>query len=60
QNLTLYIMTGFSKYQNLLKRLGKHKTGKGCLYINKIEDVDIKTLKELINQSVAYIKKLNM
>ena len=59
QNLTLYIMSGISKYPDLLKKLGKFKTGKGCLYINKIEDIDIKTLKELIKQSVGYLKKLN-
>ena len=59
QNLTLYIMSGISKYPDLLKKLGKFKTGKGCLYINKIEDIDIKTLKELIKQSVGYLMKLN-
>ena len=59
QNLTLYIMSGISKYHDLLKKLGKFKTGKGCLYINKIEDIDIKTLKELIKQSVGYLIKLN-
>lgn len=59
QNLTLYIMSGISKYPDLLKKLGKFKTGKGCLYINKIEDIDIKTLKELITQSVGYLIKLN-
>lgn len=59
QNLTLYIMSGFSKYPELLKKLGKFKTGKACLYINKIEDIDIKILKELIKQSVAYLKKPN-
>jgi len=59
QNLTLYIMSGFSKYPELMKKLGKYKTGKSCLYINKIEEIDIKTLKELIKQSVAYLKKLN-
>ncbi len=48
-----------SKYPDLLKKLGKFKTGKGCLYINKIEDIDIKTLKELIKQSVGYLIKLN-
>ncbi len=58
QSLTLYIMSGFSKYQNLLKKLGKHKTGKGCLYINKIEDVDTKVLKELIKESVTFLKKI--
>jgi hypothetical protein len=59
QNLTLYIMSGISKYPDLSKKLGKFKTGKGCLYINKIEDIDIKTLKELIKQSVGYLIKLN-
>ncbi len=59
QNLTLYIMSGFSKYPDLLNKLGKFKTGKSCLYINKIEEIDIATLKELIKQSVVYLKKLN-
>jgi hypothetical protein len=44
QNLTLYIMSGFNKYDELLKNLGKYKTGKACLYINKIEDIDLQTL----------------
>lgn len=59
QNLTLYIMAGISKYPELLKKLGKHKTGKGCLYINKLEDIDIRVLKELIRESVGYLKKHN-
>jgi hypothetical protein len=59
QNLTLYIMSGFSKYPELLKKLGKFKTGKACLYINKIEDINLSVLKELIKQSVAYLQKLN-
>jgi len=59
QNLTLYIMAGFSQYDELLSKLGKFKTGKSCLYINKIEDVDLKTLKELIKQSVAYVSTLS-
>jgi len=52
-------MSGFSKYSELLKKLGTFKTGKSCLYINKIEEIDIQTLKELIKQSVGYLKKLN-
>ena len=56
QNLTLYIMSGFSKYANLMKKLGKYKTGKACLYINKLDDIDIKVLKELINESVKTLK----
>ena len=59
QNLTLYIMAGFSQYDELLSKLGKFKTGKSCLYINKIEDVDLPTLKELIKHSVAYVSKLS-
>ena len=48
QNITLYIMNGFSKYQHLLERLGKHKTGKSCLYINKLSDIDVDVLKQMI------------
>ena len=48
QNLTLYIMPGFENYKKQLARLGKHKTSVSCLYINKLADVDITVLKELI------------
>jgi len=54
QNLTLYMMGGFD--QDLLKKLGKYKTGKGCLYINKLEDVDKKILNKLIASSVKNSK----
>ena len=53
QNLTLYITAGFERYDALLSKLGKHKTGKSCLYIKKLDDVDVETLKELIQQSVT-------
>ena len=59
QNLTLYIMSGFDEYNNLLKKLGKYTTAKSCLYIKKLNDVDIKTLKELVTQSVNKMKKSN-
>ena len=52
QNLTLYVMGGFNAHADLLKKLGKHKTGVGCLYINKLSDVDANVLKELIEKSV--------
>ena len=55
QNLTLYIMGGFDA--GLLKKLGKYKTGKGCLYINKLEDVDKKVLSDLIEKSVKKLSK---
>ena len=56
QSLSLYIMSGFSKYDEILKRLGNYKTGKSCLYINKIEDVHIDVLEELIESSISYLK----
>lgn len=59
QNLTLYIMAGFDEYNQLLAKLGKYKTGKSCLYINKIEDVDLDTLRELVRQSVAHMAASN-
>lgn len=52
QNLAFYISGTVEKQQALLKKLGKHKTGKGCLYINKLEEVDITVLKEIINKGV--------
>lgn len=59
QNLTLYIMAGFDQYEALLERLGKFTTGKSCLYIKKIEDIDLPTLRELIRQSVEHMVKSN-
>jgi len=55
QNLTLYIMSGFKRYEELLGKLGKYKTGKSCLYIKKLEDINTEVLEELISQSVDYI-----
>ncbi len=56
QNLTLYLMGGLEQQQELLPQLGKHKTGKSCLYLNKLTDVDLKVLKKMIQQSVAAVK----
>ncbi len=57
QNLTLYIMPGFKDYQDLIKDLGKHKTSVGCLYINKLTDVDLGVLEELIKKSYLAMKE---
>ena len=57
QNLTLYIMSGFEKYERLLENLGKFKTGKSCLYINKLKDIDTQVLRELILESVEHMKR---
>lgn len=49
-SFSLYIMTGFDKHKDLMKKLGKYKTGVGCLYIKKLEDVHLPTLKQLIRK----------
>jgi hypothetical protein len=59
QNLTLYVMAGFDEYDDLLSKLGKYKTGKSCLYINKLEDVDLPTLKQLVKKSVEHVAETN-
>ena len=58
QNLTLYNMSGFERYDDLLKKLGKHTTGKGCLYIKRLDDVDLPTLKSLMEESFKHVKQL--
>lgn len=57
QNLTLYIMAGFKRYEELLAKLGKHKTGKSCLYLNKLADVDEEVLRQMVAASVEYLSK---
>jgi hypothetical protein len=57
QALTLYITAGFDGYGELLRKLGKYKTGKVCLYINKLEDVDLATLKEMVRRSVEHMAR---
>jgi hypothetical protein len=51
QNLTLYGLGGFEQFDHMLQKLGKHTTGKGCLYIKRLDDVDLPTLKSLIEES---------
>jgi hypothetical protein len=57
QNMTVYILDGFPRYTELLAKLGKHSTGKSCLYIKSLADVNTDVLHELISQSVAHIRK---
>ena len=59
QSLTIYAMSYLKKHKDILKRLGKHKIGKGCLYINKLEDVDMKVLRELIKEAIKKKRNLN-
>lgn len=57
QNLALYITSDFDRYRDLLNRLGKHKTGKACLYINRLEQVNIEVLREMVRRSVEDMRK---
>lgn len=57
QNLTLYVMPGLVDYGDLLKDLGKHKISKGCLYINKLADVDLKVLEKIVERSYTDAKE---
>lgn len=56
-SLTIYIMPGFKPFPELMEKLGKYKTGKSCLYINKLEDIDVGVLEKLIAQSVDVMKE---
>ncbi len=57
QSMTLYIMPGFERYEELMSNLGKYKTGKSCLYVNKLEDVDLDVLRELVKLSADQMRK---
>ena len=57
QALTVYIMPGFESFKGLMNKLGKYKTGKSCLYIKRLSDVDEQVLEDLIRKSVELMKK---
>lgn len=57
RDLTVYIMSGFESRKDLMKRLGKYKTGKSCLYIKRLDDIDTDALRELIADSIAELSK---
>ena len=57
QNISLYVMPGITDHQDLLKDLGKHKAAKGCLYIKKLDDVNVNVLEKLVKRSVETLKK---
>lgn len=57
RSLTVYIMAGFDRYAELMAKLGKHRTGKSCLYINALEDVDLTVLRGLVDASVAHLRE---
>ena len=55
-NFSIYIMSGFSNYQDLLEQLGPHKTGKACLYVKRLSDIDMDVLSEIIRSSYLHYK----
>ena len=57
QALTLYIMPGFGQYDDLMRRLGKHKTGKSCLYVTRLSNVDLAVLEDLVRLSVDFMTR---
>jgi len=56
--LTLYLSGNFEKREELLEKLGKHKTDKGCIYIKKLADINIETLQKMITNHIRHIQKL--
>lgn len=56
KDLTLYIMMGFEKHRDLMEKLGKHSAAKSCLYIKRLSDIHVPTLKKLIKASVKDLK----
>lgn len=57
-NLSIYIMPGYQDYSSILARLGKHKMGKSCLYVNKLADIDLDVLEELIRAGLKDLDRI--
>jgi Domain of unknown function (DU1801) len=57
QNLTLYVMPGFNKLEDLLEKLGNHKTSKACLYIKRLSEVDMSVLEQIVARSYEEAKR---
>ena len=58
KDLTLYLLPGFQEHADLMQQLGKHSTGKSCLYIKRLSDIHVPTLKKLIRESVKRMKEI--
>lgn len=57
-NLTLYLIPGYEQNDDLMRKLGKHSTGKSCLYIKRLADIDLTTLRELVQRSVDLSRQI--
>ena len=58
QNLTVYVMAGFERFPDIMARLGRYKTGKSCLYVNRLADIDAAVLRELVAASNAQLARM--
>jgi hypothetical protein len=59
QNLALYVLTGFEGEDDLMQKIGKHTTGKVCLYVKRLSDIDMGVLRELVEKCVEHVKATN-
>lgn len=57
RELSLYIMDGFERHQELMSRLGKHRTGKSCLYVKRLSDLNLDVLEQLVSESVTNMRR---
>lgn len=57
RELSIYIMSGFKRHKELMKKLGKHRTGKSCLYVKRLEDINMDILRDLVQESVKFVDK---
>lgn len=57
RELSIYLMCSLEKNEELLSKLGKHRTGKSCLYVKKLEDIDMDVLRDLVQESVNFVDK---
>lgn len=55
RELSIYLMCSFDKNDELMKKLGKHRTGKSCLYVKRLEDINMDVLRDLVQESVKYV-----
>jgi len=57
RQMTIYLMPGLAEHEDLLTKLGRHTTGKGCLYVRRLDDVDVEALRELVARAVRYAEQ---
>ena len=56
-SLSLYVLSGFAGQEQLLEKLGKHKAGKGCLYVNRLDDIDLSILRQIVAGTATHLRQ---